>query len=118
LPGLHNFSSFAYIFLSQTIEMPASLIFLPILLLSLSGALNASFIAPRQAVAHATPTVKEHGILAIVPTATGQIGINPVISDLGDPDTYIGEIYGTDTQYITLDPPDFTTKVFLVARRF
>ncbi|KAF7871778.1 hypothetical protein EAF04_003885 [Stromatinia cepivora] len=39
---------------------------------------------------------------AIVPTSTGQIGINPVESDLGDADTYIGAIYGTDTQYIFL----------------
>lgn len=35
------------------------------------------------------------------PTAPGQIGINPVESDLGDPITYLGEIYGSDTLYIT-----------------
>ena len=37
--------------------------------------------------------------------------INPVESDLGDPSTYLGTIYGTDTQYITVDTA--TTKVGL-----
>jgi hypothetical protein len=27
--------------------------------------------------------------------------INPVESDLGNPETYLGEIYGSDTLYIT-----------------
>ncbi len=46
---------------------------------------------------------------AIVPTASGQIGVNPVESDLGNPTTYVGQIYGTDTQYIT--QTSSTTKV-------
>jgi len=62
--------------------------------------------------ARATPTINVRGEEAIVPTTSGQIGVNPVASDLGDPDTYIGEIYGTDTQYITIDPDQGTTKVF------
>ena len=60
----------------------------------------------------ATPTIKARigpKIDAIVPTTAGQIGINPVESVLGDPDTYLGTIYGTDTQYITIDAA--TTKV-------
>lgn len=59
-----------------------------------------------------TPTVNARVIPkvdAIVPTTAGEIGINPVESDLGDPATYLGEIYGTDTQYITMDVA--TTKV-------
>lgn len=47
-------------------------------------------------------------IKAIVPVSSGQIGINPVENDLGDPSTYIGIIYGVDTQYITLDTATFT----------
>jgi len=62
--------------------------------------------------ARATPTINIRGQNAINPTTSGQIGVNPVQSDLGDPDTYIGEIYGTDTQYITIDPDQGTTKVF------
>lgn len=49
------------------------------------------------------------GIKAIVPVSSGQIGISPVESDLGDPSTYIGIIYGVDTQYITLDTATVTT---------
>lgn len=49
------------------------------------------------------------GIKAIVPTTSGQIGVNPVINDLGDPSTYIGRIIGIDTQYITLDTATVTT---------
>lgn len=63
----------------------------------------------------ATPTINPRGdfqIDAVVPTTKGQIGINPIESDLGDPETYIGSIYGTDTQYITLQ--DTTTKVSCV----
>ena len=48
-----------------------------------------------------TPTLKGPVLFAITPTTAGQIGINPVTSDLGDPDTYVGQIHGTDTQYIT-----------------
>ena len=44
-----------------------------------------------------------------MPTSAGQIGVNPVESDLGNPETYIGAIYGTDTLYIT--PVDTGTKV-------
>lgn len=49
------------------------------------------------------------GIKAIVPSTSGQIGINPVINDLGDPSTYIGQIIGVDTQWITLDTATVTT---------
>jgi hypothetical protein len=83
-------------------------------LLSLVGQGNAALITPRPKTAFATPTVKARGdfkIDAVVPTTAGQIGINPVESDLGDPDTYVGSIYGTDTQYITLDVGDTATKV-------
>lgn len=69
-------------------------------------------IPPRATIP--TPTIKgqnEGGIFAVNPTTKGQIGINPVESDLGDPDTYIGSIYGTDTQYITLQ--ETSTKVEL-----
>ncbi|KAL6400778.1 hypothetical protein AUP68_16495 [Ilyonectria robusta] len=48
-----------------------------------------------------TPTetgVGELGILAIIPTATGQIGINPV--DIPDPESFSAPI-GIDTQYLT-----------------
>jgi hypothetical protein len=60
----------------------------------------------------ATPTIKARigpKIDAIVPTTAEQIGINPVESDLGDPNTYLGAIYGTDVQYITIDTA--TTKL-------
>jgi hypothetical protein len=63
--------------------------------------------------ARATPTIHVRGEEAIIPTTSGQIGINPVESDLGNAETYIGEIYGTDTQYITVDPDQGTTKVSL-----
>ncbi|KAB8299308.1 hypothetical protein EYC80_001383 [Monilinia laxa] len=48
------------------------------------------------------PLINHRAEKAIAPTGSGQIGINPVESDLGDTDTYIGAIYGTDTQYIIL----------------
>jgi hypothetical protein len=82
---------------------------LSLCLLSLVGQGDAALITSRPA---ATPTIKARiapKIDAIVPTTAGQIGINPVESDLGDPDTYLGTIYGTDTQYITMDAA--TTKV-------
>ena len=50
-------------------------------------------------------------IHAILPTTKGQIGIKLVESDLGDADTYLETIYGTDTQYVTVDA--ITTKGFL-----
>ncbi|KAE9364360.1 hypothetical protein N431DRAFT_105536 [Stipitochalara longipes BDJ] len=77
-------------------------------LLSLLGQGDAALVTSRPT---ATPTIKARigrNIDAIVPTTTGQIGINPVESDLGDPSTYLGIIYGTDTQYITVD--SYTTK--------
>ena len=60
----------------------------------------------------ATPTTKGRSgsqIHAVVPTTKGQIGINPVETDLGDASTYLGSVYGTDTKYITVDAT--TTKV-------
>ncbi|CZT12957.1 uncharacterized protein RAG0_16592 [Rhynchosporium agropyri] len=54
----------------------------------------------------ATPTINKHAgqqIHAIIPTTKGQIGINPVQSDLGDAGSYWGDIDSTDTQYITTD---------------
>jgi len=54
------------------------------------------------------PRIGTH-INAIVPTTTGQIGVNPVESDLGNLSTYVGSIYGTDTKYITVD--SWSTKV-------
>ena len=57
-----------------------------------------------------TSSINGAGEKAIVPTTPGQIGVNPIMSDLGDPATYVGEIFGTDTQYITLDV--LTTKVW------
>jgi hypothetical protein len=71
-----------------------------------------------------TPTVPIRAtvVKGIMPTTSGQIGVNPVLSELGDPTTYIGEIYGSDTQYITVD--DASTKVgllihiLLMARNF
>lgn len=41
-------------------------------------------------------------IRAAPPVSAGQIGVNPVESDLGNPTTYIGQIFGSDTQYITV----------------
>jgi hypothetical protein len=63
---------------------------------------------------YAAPTlsIEETGVKVVIPTSTGQIGVNPVPSDLGDPITYVGEIYGTDTQYITVDDST-STKVHL-----
>lgn len=49
-----------------------------------------------------TRTVHGRGEKAIEPTSAGQIGVNPVESDLGDANTYIGVVYGTDTLYITV----------------
>jgi hypothetical protein len=47
--------------------------------------------------------------LGIIPTSSGQIGVKPVESDLGNPTTCVGQIYGTDKQYIT--ETSSTTKV-------
>ena len=80
-----------------------------LLLLFFLGKGNAALITT---LPKATPTIQariDAKINAIVPTTTGQIGINPVESDLGDPSTYVGSIYGTDTKYITVD--SWTTKV-------
>lgn len=80
-------------------------------LLSLLARVDGAFISSRPTP---TPTINERAgphILAIVPTTKGQIGINPVESDLGDATTYWGSIGSTDTQYITTD--DTTTKVTL-----
>lgn len=69
---------------------------------------NAAVITPLPP--SPTKNVVDRAILAIVPTTAGQIGVNPVLLDLGgNPDTYIGEIYGTDTEYITLS--ETVTKV-------
>jgi hypothetical protein len=56
-----------------------------------------------------TPTITGRGIKAVVPTTAGEIGVNPVLSDLGDAETYVGQIFGTDTQYINI--ADTTTQV-------
>jgi hypothetical protein len=56
------------------------------------------------------PTITGRGIKAVVPITAGEIGINPVLSDLGDAETYVGQIFGTDTQYINI--VDTTTQVF------
>jgi hypothetical protein len=40
-----------------------------------------------------TPTITGRGIKAVVPTTAGEIGVNPVLSDLGDAETYIGQIF-------------------------
>jgi hypothetical protein len=56
-----------------------------------------------------TPTIAGRGIKAVVPTTAGEIGVNPVLSDLGDAETYVGQIFGTDTQYINI--VDTTTQV-------
>ncbi len=55
---------------------------------------------------------------AQVPTVKGQIGVNPVESDLGDPDTYLGEIYGTDTLYITPVETGTAVRLTLVINSF
>jgi len=39
---------------------------------------------------------------AIIPTKSGQIGINPVEEDIGDPSTYIGQVAPTDSPYLVL----------------
>lgn len=49
-----------------------------------------------------SPTLCGRDELAVVPTASGQIGVNPVISELGDPETYMGQIFGSDTLFITV----------------
>lgn len=56
-----------------------------------------------------TPTITGRRIKAVVPTTAGEIGVNPVLSDLGDAETYVGQIFGTDTQYINI--VDTTTQV-------
>jgi len=66
----------------------------------------------------ATPTIKNRGVFAIDPTKPGQIGVNPVASDLGDAASYIGDIVGTDTKYITILDSDTTTKASYNIFRF
>lgn len=46
---------------------------------------------------------------AIIPTAPGQVGVNPVEEDIGDPDIYRGTIQHADSTLITVDAG--TTKV-------
>jgi hypothetical protein len=46
---------------------------------------------------------------AIVPTASGQIGINPVTLGFGDPSAFFAPIENTDSKYIILT--ESTTKV-------
>lgn len=78
---------------------PSALLFVWVLYLA---SLGYSFrITSRAENVRATPTLKGPGIFAIVPTTAGQIGVNPV-SDLGPAYTYVGEVYGTDTRYITV----------------
>jgi len=72
---------------------------------------HAHLITPQPTYVRPTQTINDRGEFAVVPTTAGEIGVNPVLSDLGDADTYVGEIYGTDTQYITLIPPATTTAV-------
>ena len=63
---------------------------------------RASLITARAELAQTTGTPQaEFANLAIEPTASGQIGVNPV-TDLGDAATYIGQVFGTDTFYITV----------------
>jgi len=45
-----------------------------------------------------TPTLDARGI---IPTTSGQIGVNPVEEELGEPSTYVADI-GTDTGLLTL----------------
>ena len=74
---------------------------------------NAFHITSQGHIAQPSRTVKRREELAVVPTTAGEIGINPVESDLGDADSYVGEIYGTDTQYITIS--DITTQVCVLS---
>lgn len=67
------------------------------------GALNPSPTSP------VTSKPPVNGVKAIVPTASGQIGINPPELYLGNATQYIGLIKGTDASYITVT--DTTTKV-------
>jgi hypothetical protein len=57
--------------------------------------------------------IQPGNIKAIVPTSAGQIGVNPVDSDLGDASSYSGYIIGVDTQYLseifTTDPSNDTS---------
>lgn len=52
-------------------------------------------------------------VRAVEPTETGQIGVNPVSDDLGNPSDYAGSI-GVDTQYLTTEGS--TTKVCIIVR--
>lgn len=61
---------------------------------------NANLITTDSHNTQATGILKARVVDGIVPTTSGQIGVNLVESDLGDPYTYIGQIYGTDTLYI------------------
>lgn len=50
------------------------------------------------------PTLlKDRDIFAINPTSSGQIGINPVTSDLGDPFSYVLTKLGTSNPVVTWD---------------
>ena len=94
--------------------MSTVLTLLAILTLTLRSSADAYIISPSQVLATPSPTIYERaevGVLAVEPTTAGQIGVNPVLWDLGDADTYVGEIYGTDTKYITVNEPDISTKV-------
>lgn len=63
---------------------------------------NANAIPPATTTTAKLIHRADDEIKAIIPTSSGQIGINPVLADLGDPTTYVGQIFGADTQYITL----------------
>lgn len=76
--------------------------------------MTASVITVQSDIFQPSPTVGPRGEKAIVPTTSGQIGVNPVESDLGDAQKYIGVIYGTDTQYIM--QTSLTTKVSMNSR--
>ena len=105
---------FCFVVHVQKLTLLTMRIVLSVFVLSLIGSGEASMVTASPKYVQATPTVRARNdfkIDAIVPTTAGQIGINPVESDLGDPDTYVGQIYGTDTQYITL--ADTTTAVSL-----
>ena len=93
------------------------LVTLSILVLTLNSSTDAYYIiSPSQTLGTPTPTIHHRAegdaaLKAVEPTKAGQIGVNPVLFDLGDADTYMGQIYGTDTKYITVNEPDTTTKV-------
>jgi len=82
--------------------MYQSYLYLWIIIIAFVAVVEALLITPKPTATPAHHARGIGGIKAIVPVSSGQIGINPVISDLGDPLTYVGEIFGTDTQYITI----------------